>query len=103
MDLLKKYGEKFGVKSIVDGCGAYIQTNEQRIIFSNGWIACISKNIGNLSNKKYSVAMCDYDGCFNWSILNQHGGIDGCIYCDDELEIIIACETIRMLNEREEE
>ena len=41
--------------------------------------------------------MCDYNGFFNWSILNQYGAIDGCLYCDDELEIIMACETIRRL------
>ena len=48
-------------------------------------------------NKNYSVAMCDYNGYFDWDILNQFGAIDGCIYCDDELEILIACETIRRL------
>ncbi len=49
------------------------------------------------SNKNYSVAMCDYNGYFDWDILNQFGAIDGCIYCDDELEILVACETIRRL------
>lgn len=49
------------------------------------------------SNKNYSVAMCDYNGYFDWDILNQFGAIDGCIYCDDELEILVDCETIRRL------
>ena len=41
--------------------------------------------------------MCDYNGCFDWEILDQYGAIEGCIYCDDELEILSACETIRRL------
>lgn len=41
--------------------------------------------------------MCDYNGYFDWDILNKYGAIDGCIYCDTELELLIACETIRRL------
>lgn len=39
--------------------------------------------------------MCDYNGYFDWNLLNQYGAIEGCIYCNTELEILIACETIR--------
>lgn len=34
---------------------------------------------------------------FDWVLLNQYGAIGGCIYCDTELDILIACETIRRL------
>lgn len=49
------------------------------------------------SNKKYSVVMCDYNGYFDWKILNKFGAIDGCIYCDTEFELLVACEMIGSL------
>lgn len=110
MNLLKDYSEKFGVKKVINDYGEHRHTRERSIVFPNGWVASIVENDGvdvyhpdgkhtkeYKSNKKYSVAMCDYNGYFDWSILNQYGAIDGRIYCDDELEIIIACETIRRL------
>lgn len=80
------------------------------IELSNGWVVSIVENNGVdtykpngehikefKSNKNYSVTMCDYNGYFDWDILNQFGAIDGCIYCDDGLEILVTCETIRRL------
>ena len=110
MESLKKYSEKYGIKEVINDYGEHRHTRERSIVFPNGWVASIVENDGvdiyhpdgkhtkeHKSNKKYSVAMCDYNGYFNWSFLNQYGGIDGCLYCDDELEIIVACETIRRL------
>ena len=110
MDLLKEYSKKFGVKEVINDYGEHRQTREHSIVFPNGWVVSIVENDGvdvyhpdgrhtkeYKSNKKWSVAMCDYNGYFDWEILNQYGAIDGCLYCDDELEIIIACETIRRL------
>lgn len=110
MEILKEYAEKFGVKEVVNDYGEHRQTRERSIVFPNGWVASIVKNNGVdvwhpngehtkefKSDKKYSVAMCDYNGCFDWEILDQYGAIEGCIYCDDELEILSACETIRRL------
>ena len=110
MNLLKDYSEKFGVKEVINDYGEHRRTRERSIVFPNGWVASIVENNGvdvycsdgkhtkeYKSKKKYSVAMCDYNGYFDWSILNQYGAIDGRIYCDDELEIIVACETIRRL------
>lgn len=112
MDLLKKYSEKFGIKEVINDYEEHRCTRERSIVFPNGWVASIVENVGVdvyhpdgrytkeiKSDKKYSVAMCDYNGYFDWSILNQHGAIDGCLYCDDELEIIVACETIRRLED----
>lgn len=108
MEILKEYSEKYGVKEVVNSMGEHRRTFERSIIFPNGWVASIVSNKGITvyhpsgsqtteyhSDKKYSVAMCDYNGYFDWSILNEFGGVDGCLYCDTELEIIIACETIR--------
>lgn len=110
MEMLKEYSEKYGLKEVVNDYGEHRQTRERSIVFPNGWVASTVENNGVdtckpngehikefKSNKNYSVAMCDYNGYFDWDILNQFGAIDGCIYCDDELEILVACETIRRL------
>lgn len=99
MEVLKDYREKYGVKEVVNNIGETRKTRENSIIFLNGWVASIVelKDSDPRTDKKYSVAMCDYNGYFDWSILNQYGANQGCIFCDTELEIIIACETIRRL------
>ena len=110
MELLKEYSEKYGLEEVLNDYGEHRQTRERSIVFPNGWVVSIVENNGIdtykpngehikefRSNKKYSVAMCDYNGYFDWDILNKYGAIDGCIYCDDELEILVACETIRRL------
>lgn len=110
MELLKEYSEKYGLKEVVNDYKEHRYTNDRSIVFPNGWVASIVENDGVdvykqngehikefKSNKKYSVAMCDYNGYFDWEILNQYGAVEGCIYCDDELEILVACETIRRL------
>lgn len=106
---LKEYSEKYGVSEVVNLYGEHRKTNEKSIIFPNGWVASIVSNMGisitgkdgtrteYKSDKKYSVAMCDYNGYFDWSILNQYGAIDGCLYCNNEQEIIEVCEIIRKL------
>ena len=98
MDMLKEYGEKFGVKEIVNDFGETRRTNEHRIIFDNGLFVSIVRNLSHPEkNADWSVAMCDYNGFFNWDIINMYGADDGCFYCNTELEILIACETIRRL------
>lgn len=110
MEMLKEYSEKYGLKEVVNDYGEHRHTSDRSIVFLNGWVASIVENNGAdiykpngehikefKSNKNYSVAMCDYNGYFDWDILNQFGAIDGCFYCDDELEILVACETIRRL------
>lgn len=99
MKILKEYSEKYGVKKVTNDYGETRYTKERSIVFSNGWVASIVDNVQfPEKNAKYSVAMCDYNGFFDWSILNQYGADDGHIYCNTELEIIIACETIRRLS-----
>lgn len=110
MEILKEYSEKFGIKEVVNDMNEIRYTKPTSIVFPNGWVASVVENSSMTvfhpngtrtekfkSDKKWSVAMCDYNGYFDWSILNQHGAIDGCLYCDTELEIIVACETIRRL------
>lgn len=110
MKMLAEYAEKYGVEEVINDMGEHRHTRENSIVFPNGWVASIVNNDGvdvyqadgthskvYRSSKKYSVAMCDYNGYFDWNILNQYGAIEGCLYCDTELEILIACETIRRL------
>lgn len=97
MNLLKEYREKFGVEEVVNDMGEHRCTREGSIVFPNGWVASIVKNTDYPEKGKYSVAMCDYNGYFDWSILNKYGADYGRIYCNTELEILIACETIRRL------
>lgn len=110
MEMLKEYSAKYGLKEVVNDYGEHRQTRERSIVFPNGWVASIVENNGVdtykpngehikeiKSDKNYSVAMCDYNGYFDWDILNKYGAIDGCIYCDTELELLVVCETIRRL------
>lgn len=93
MELLKEYSQKFGIPEIVNDYGEHRKTRQNSIVFPNGWVASIVPEI----DAKYSVAVCDYNGYFNWNILNKYGATQGCFYCNTELEVIIACETIRRL------
>jgi hypothetical protein len=97
MKFLEEYAKKYGIPSVVNNMGETRQTRENSIVFPNGWVASII-----LSNEPYSVAMCNYDGYFDWTILNQYGATDGKFICATELEIIIACETIRRLQTKKE-
>lgn len=110
MELLKEYSGKYGLEEVVNDYNEHRKTSENSIVFPNGWVASIVENDGvdvfhsngnhtkeYRSNKKYSVAICDYNGYFDWSLLNQYGAIEGRIYCETELDILIACETIRRL------
>lgn len=74
-------------------------TSRNSIIFKNGWVASIVKNQSHPEkNAKYSVAMCDYNGYFDWSILNKYGADEGCFYCNTEDEICNALAIIEGIN-----
>ena len=96
MEILKEYTEKFGIKEVINDCGEYRLTREDSIVFPNGWVSSIVLS-KHPKKGKYSVAMCDWNGYFDWSILNDYGADNGELFCNTELEIIIACETIRRL------
>lgn len=86
------------VPEVVNDYGETRKTRENSIIFPNGWVASIVENTQHPEkNAKYSVAMCDYNGYFDWSILNQHGADNGCFYCDNEDEICKALTIIEGL------
>ena len=95
---ISEYVEKYGIKNVINDYGEICTSYESSIAFTNGWVATIVTNEnpdGTNIKAKYSVAPCDYNGYFNWDILNAHGAIDGCIYCNTEQEVIDACDIIR--------
>ena len=83
------------IKSIKTDYGATRTTTENSIVFRNGWVASIVENTDHPEkNKKYSVFMFDYNGYFDWDILNEYRAYDGCFYCDTEEEI---CEALTII------
>ena len=97
MDIREEYAEKYGIKEVVNDMDEHRKTRKNSVVFPNGSIASIVHNTEKPEKGKYSVAMCDYNGYFDWSILNQYGADHGEFFCNTDLEIIIACETIRRL------
>ena len=86
------------VEFVINDYGKIRTTKENSIVFRNGWVASIVENTEHPEkNKKYSVAMCDYNGYFDWEILNQYGADNGCFYCDTEEEICKALTVIERL------
>lgn len=100
MDIREEYAEKYGVKEVINDMSEHRRTRKNSIVFPNGWVASIVHNTEQPKKGKYSVAMCDYNGYFDWSILNQYGAEHGELFCNTDLEIIVACETIRRLQNR---
>lgn len=96
-DNLNDYASKYGMESVVNDYGeirqTYVDGGFGRIIFPNGWCASIIQK----NNGVYSVAPCDYNGWFDWDVLNEYGGHAGCFYCHTEKGAIDACEIIRSL------
>ena len=76
MKMLEEYAQKFGIPEIINDYGEHRKTKENSIVFPNGWVASIVPS--TKIKGKYSVAMCDYDGYFDWSILNKYGATEGC-------------------------
>lgn len=92
--LICEYRRRYGIPEVTNSMGEIRKTDDSRIIFPNGWCASIIDSPG--SSPRYSVAMCDYNGYFNFNALKKYGADDlGCINCETELELVIACEHIR--------
>jgi len=63
------------------------------IPFPNGWVASVIHE-----DEGYSVATCDYNGYFNWNILNDFGANDdGKFNCKTEDEVCKALAIIENL------
>ena len=61
-------------------------------VFPNGWVASVlKKEYWHSFNGNYSVAVCDYNGYFDWDILEMFGAVNGAVICDTEDEV---CEIL---------
>lgn len=93
---LDKYSKEYGVECLINSMGEQRVTRMGSIVFNNGRVASIVETDA-YGDIKFSVATCDYDGYFNWTILNEYGAENGKFVCDTEEDIIKACEIIRNL------
>ena len=100
MNIREEYAVKYGLQEVIDDMGKIRESRIDFIIFPNGWAASIVENVRKSMKEKYSVAMCDHNGHFDWSILDKYGAYHGNFFCNTDLEIIVACETIRRLQRR---
>lgn len=95
MNNLHAYINKYGMNKALDDFGNYVYTTSNHIVFPNFYCASIIKKWEEGGNIVYSVAMCDWNGYFDWNLLNEYGATDGRFICQDENDIIKACEIIR--------
>lgn len=101
MKQLEEYAKEFGVPEIVNDYGERRKTlPKSRIIFPNGWCASIVNKSKRSEEPLYSVALCDYNGYFDWSTLVKFASEpNGVFICKTDEEIIKACEIIRQLSD----
>lgn len=98
MPKLDEYRKHYGIDHVVNDYGETRFSSNGNIIFDNWKCASIACNMSHPEkNAMYSVAACDWNGWFDWDLLNQYGAVNGCFYCNTEDEIISACEVIRNL------
>ena len=97
--IIQDYVNK-GLKSVKNDMGEIRKTRvEDRyisIIFPNGWVGSIVID-PIYGNAKYSVAVCDYNGYFNWEILKPFCDDKGTILCNSEKEVCEALSVIEAL------
>ena len=95
MKTIKDYVAE-GVPYVINSMRERRITRDGSIIFPNGWVASIVRPTEN--PEKYSVAICDYDGYFDWEILRKHFDTkDGAVICDTEESVCKVLECIRNL------
>jgi len=92
---LKDFVEK-GL-TVINDMGETRKTTDSSIVFPNGWVASIVNPSDG--SAKYSVAVCDYNGYFNWNILRPFGATEnGTILCNNEQEVCKVLSIIEMLH-----
>ncbi len=79
--------------TVRNNMGEIRRTREGSIVFPNGWVASIVNP--DDGKYKYSVAVCDYDGYFDWNILRPHGASEkGTFLCNSEQEV---CDALTII------
>lgn len=94
--LIQDYVAK-GLTSVRNDMGEIRTTNVDdgyiSIIFPNGWVSSIVID-PQTEKAKYSVAVCDYEGYFDWNVLRPFGTDKGTILCNSEEEVCKALDII---------
>jgi len=68
-----------------------------KIVFPNGWVASIldsTKHEMMGANTRYSVAVCDYNGYFNWDVLIPFGAKNNGIFDTDSEDEVCRVLTV---------
>lgn len=106
MNTIKEFAAQ-GIKNMGNAYGEvrhseyHEDTNTASVIFPNGWVASIIRS--NDDPTKWSVAVCDYNGYFDWDVLKPFGTKKattkegrtydtGCVICDTEERV---CEVLQ--------
>lgn len=77
---------------VINSMGELRTSSENSIVFPNGWVASVlKKEDWHSFNGNYSVAVCDYNGYFDWDILEMFGTVNGAVICNTENEV---CEIL---------
>ena len=95
MSNLNAYINKYGISHVENDYGEYVYTTSGHVMFPNFYCASIITKTDEDGNVSYSVAMCDWNGYFDWCIMDEYGAKNGCFTCNDENDVIEACEIIR--------
>jgi hypothetical protein len=75
--------------TVKNDMGEIRKTSESSIVFPNGWVGNILKK-----DDGYSVAVCDYNGYFDWNILKPFSNNDGIVFCQNEKDVCNALSFI---------
>lgn len=101
MNMIKDY-VKSGVPMVRNNMGEKRYTRDESIIFPNGWVASVIRPF--CDPETYSVAVCNYDGYFDWDILSSEFETDrGSVTCNTEDEVCKVLEFIKRLGKPESE
>ena len=96
MKNLNAYINKYGLESVTNDYDEIVYGTSSHIIFPNFCCASIiAKKDDDGEIMCYSVALCDWNGYFDWTVMNEYGATDGTFRCYSEDDVIEACEIIR--------
>jgi len=82
-----------GINTVND-MGEKRETYEHSIVFPNGYVGSIVE----YPKGEFSVAVCDWNGYFNWNILKPFGTDQGTIICKTEEDVCNALLIIKSIN-----
>lgn len=98
--IINWYSNRFGcLYPIYTWYGVPICNTDKRVVFPNGWVACICNNTNTEVNSKYYITIHDHNYNCNFNILNEYGGIGGFLYCSNIFQIIACLEKVRKLKD----